>query len=191
MEVEYPETAYMIMMFLGKVGPEIVAPLDPIYETAKQGIMGLERNQKKIEKIDGKMKIIGATIIQMKFRKEIELKREYWTKSSNENLWRYKLFNNMDFMKNPKLYQYMVVPSHFDDKIKEWKLSVSNPFFISDDNDAIEKYILASNEGVDERAKSAATYTVEKMWGINWETKEVKEVEDDFMMDEIKKEEMN
>ena len=177
MKVPYPETGFMMMVFFGVEKSEYIAPLDIMYKTAKLGILALEQYQKMLEKESDGKKVIGVTIIQMKFRKEIELKREYWTNPVNEDPWRCKFASNLKFLDNPRLYQYMVLPRYFDEKLKEWKLAVANPFFITDDNDTIEKYILASDENVDERAKNAATYTVEKMWGMNWKTKEMKEVD--------------
>jgi len=190
MEVKYPETAYMIMMFLGKEKPEAIIPMVLIYETAKQGLLALERDQKRIEKKSGKKKIIGVIIVQMKLKKLIEMKREYWTNPVKNKFVEFKVFNDLDFLSNPKLFQYMVVPMFFDEKTKEWYLAVSNPFYISDDNRAIENYILTSDEAVDPRAKNAATYVVEKMWGMNWKTKTMKEV-NTGMVGEIPKEMIN
>ena len=190
MKVDYPETAFIIMMFLGKKKTELIVPLDLIYETAKKGILALERNQKRIEKFPGKRKIIGATIIQMKLKQLIELKPQYWANSIKNEFMRFKIFNNLDFLSDPKLYQYMVVPRSFDEKTKEWSIAVSNPFYLSDDNSAIVNYILSSDQAVDPRAKHAATYVVEKMWGMNWKTKEVQEV-DPEMISEVSKELIN
>ena len=190
MKVLYPETGFMIMMFLENEKSKVIIPFDTMYATAKQGILALEHYQKRIENFTGKRKITGVTIIQLKYGKEFDLKKEYWKGKHDKDLWRYKIKSNLDFLSKPRLYQYMVVPCNFDDKTKEWKLAVSNPFFITDDNDTMEKYILASNEYVDPRAKNAATYTVEKMWGMNWKTREIKEV-DTEMLDEVPREMIN
>lgn len=167
-------------MFLdgGKKEESLIIPYDMVYETAKQGIMALEISQKRIEKLPGKRKIVGASIIQMKLLKKIDLKKEYWSQPTNKEMWRYRLSRYNNFMKNPDLYQFLILPRGYNEKTKECRLAASVPFYISDDNEVIEKYMGLSNETVSERAKQVATYTVERMWGMNWETKVTREVED-------------
>ncbi|MCX6726356.1 MAG: hypothetical protein NTY75_00875 [Candidatus Shapirobacteria bacterium] len=181
MEPVFPETAFMVMMFVGrKKGIEIIVPMDLIYDTVKQAIMAVERNEKMLLK-KYKNKVFGLAVFEMKLRKRIELKKEYWGKGVHRGNDYFMKIN--EFMKNPGLYQYLVLPRSYDDKLKEWRNAVSLPFFISDDDTKMINYFKTSDEGVDERAKWAATYTTGKEFGINWETKAIKEVDNTPIID--------
>lgn len=68
MEPKFPETAFMAMMFLGRKSIEIIVSMDLIYDTVKQAIMAVERNEDLIIRKTGTT-IFGLVIYEIKLKK--------------------------------------------------------------------------------------------------------------------------
>ena len=177
MEPEWPETAYIAIMFIKTKKMQMVLPIDPIFATANQAKLGVERNEKLLKRKTG-ASIYGMVIMEMKLRKKIPLKKTYWQGEMQKRNNQREVMRFNEFMGNPKMYQFLILPRRYDDNLKEWVNCVARPFFISDDDTEIENFMMTSEDSVDEKATTAATYTQVRSWGMNWETKKIKEVED-------------
>ena len=166
----YPQWAYMAVAFIGDDnGAKALFPLDHIYESKREVVSVLKINDEYIKK--GNFKLFGALVYKIKLNRLIPHKKQYWENpvSDYKGQARTKMFLNM--VTDPKLFQLLVVPRRFDKDFKIWKLAVAIPFYKGEDNKLIETFMMTSKEQVDITSKHSATYTLEKVFRIDWNSK--------------------
>ena len=170
-EPDFPKEAYVsTVILLSKSGDKFLYPMTSLFTTLN--ILRLETNDFKKKLAKRKIKVHGVITIKIKFNKTYPLRKEHWTcpkDSLLDNNFRINQF--MEMAGNvPQLYQIIVLPSDYLTKTKEWKFVNWIPILVSLDNKKIDDLIRASDQGVDESAKSMGLYSVEKVRGFDLDT---------------------
>lgn len=161
------------MMFVSKKDTsKFILPMNSIYKTQNEAILSVKNYEQMIRKKSG-YKIIVLAIFQIGLKKLIKHKKNFWKNPTVDFNEYNKVRSYINFLKEPRLYQILVVPSFYDENYKQWSLSVAEFFYVSNNNELINKFMKASKEPVDERATNSATYVVDKLSIVNWTTNDI------------------
>lgn len=169
LEPEFPDEGFLALVLVAnKEEKKLLTPMKPLFGSTQEAINYVTDQEKYFKKIG--YKILGLILYGLKIKNKIPLVKDYWEKSVGKigEVEVARAF--MKFMKNPRLYQVLVVP-------RGAGFTVAYPFYVSDDTKVIEDFMYLSKEVVDMRAKSAMMYTIETSFGVNWEDKKLRENE--------------
>ncbi|MFA6518600.1 MAG: hypothetical protein WCV93_03015 [Candidatus Shapirobacteria bacterium] len=167
LEPEFPDEGFLaLVLVVNKEEKKLLTPMKPLFGSTQEAINYVTAQEKAIKKIG--YEILGTVLYGLKLKNKVPLIRDYWEKGEGKigEVEASRAF--MKFMKNPRLYQVLVVP-------REKGFVVAYPFYVSDDTKIVEDFMYLSKEVVDMRAKNAMMYTIETSFGVNWEDKKLRE----------------
>jgi len=177
LEPEFPQSGFLISVFFrdAENGMKFLYPMIPLFASIDQAVKYVERDEKRY--IKRRIFPYGAAVYKLVCQDRLPLKKEYWTKTTGEIGSYERMMAFLELSKHPLLYRVVVVPRYYDKKIKDFNYAVAHPFYVSSDNRPLEMYMLKSQMPVDEKAKSAAIYGIEEVFGWGWESKKLKKVD--------------
>lgn len=171
LEPEFPQYAFICTLIFNKED-KIRGPffLNQIYTNLKELGTEVKKIAGDLAKKPGWHVEENVLITEITYERQYPLKREYWVKpildynfeSRDQNLEAALLKSEMHFL--------LITPSLYLDKDKLWYLTAPIAFLKSATDETIEKFMLASNWPVEERAKHAAIYEFGKDLLYNWQT---------------------
>lgn len=174
---DFPKDGFIIILLLFNIEDNKVMgilPLSSIFthpDQVENTVMDLLQNGKNKELTV----LTNAILIPIKFHSLYPLERKYWENPTiHFDTWdRVKLF--IPVLEQPAFYHLLVTPSSIEKEqtILHATLPLTNP----DDTETIKKFMLTSDLPVDERANSAAIYSLGNSIKFNWQTKEVEKIE--------------
>lgn len=178
---DFPKKAFMVALFFSteKV-PLMTLPLsgvstsiDNVSRTVTDFLEGLKKN-----KYGSKAEIINmAILVPITFQKLVPLKKEFWHKHTNDPKFLDKITAFAPALSYPNLYKLLVLPSGYIENLNHWEFSAAFPFSVFSDDPEIEKFMFASKDVVEIKAKYAALYSFENPKKLNLKTGEVSEIE--------------
>ena len=170
-EVTYPQEAYIGYVTILK-GEDILLfyPLDPIFSTFEEYQYSVKQFTKQFSVTDLAVSDTGL-LMPITFMNHFPLKQDYWQKPtvaySTEQ--RVKLFGSAANLYD--MYKVLITPSILAGKRP--MLHAAIPFFLSATHPNMEAFMYTSDFPVDETAKNAGIYKMEKPFAINWVSGEV------------------
>lgn len=183
-EPVFPKDAFIIVAILFNTKEQNITgilPLSTVFtapEEVKVTLLDIVKNSK-----DQNFTLLTeCMLIPIKLHALHSLKKEYWANPSiHYDTWdRIKQF--LPVVNNPTLYHLLVTPSYIEEK-QNPILQAALPLLNPNDTELIEKFMLTTDLPVDERAKSAAIYSLGKPMRFNWETKEVNSAQEEDTKD--------
>lgn len=164
-DVSFPEEAFVGFVTIIK-GEDILMfyPLDAIFANFEEYKKAAQQFTKQFSIPDLAVSDTGL-LMPIVFTEKFPLKRDYWQEPTIEytTQQRVKLFAGAANVHT--LYKLLVTPSSTG---KRHALNAAAPFFTSATPAHIETFMYTSDFPVDETAKDAAIYTMDRPFGINW-----------------------
>jgi hypothetical protein len=172
LEPEFPERAIMVMAYIEDTKKHIFYPMDLVFKNKSEAVAQVKLIHENLSRKG--VSVDAAVLYELKLSQKINLTKECWegVNKEKDGYWRYKRYINM--MSQPGLYEILILPRKWDAKRKKWQLAVSIPFYRGGEVSFIEQFIGYSRDVVDIRAKSCATYTIEKSYRFSRENNELK-----------------
>ncbi|MFA6602417.1 MAG: hypothetical protein WCT01_01305 [Candidatus Shapirobacteria bacterium] len=175
LEPEYPQRVIMVMAYIEDSKKHIFYPMDLVYKNKSEAVAQVKLIHENLSRKG--VTVDAAVLYELKLSQKINLTQDCWEGENKEKngYWRYKRYITM--MGQPGLYEILILPRNWDAKRKIWQLAVSIPFYRGGEIGFIEQFIKYSRDVVDIRAKSCATYTLEKSYRFSREDNELKQAE--------------
>lgn len=171
LEPEFPKEAVLLSLFILEEQPLSIITLQGLFDSP---VAAGEEAQNQIAHLHTLAVEIpeDCMLTSIQFEKLVPLKEAYWQAPSiSLDIWK----RNQSFAKmavNPMLYQVLVVATFIDES--EQELAAVLPMLNADEK-TIENFMMMSDQVVDQKAKYAALYTVQKVMRFNWQTYEISE----------------
>lgn len=163
--VSFPEEAYVGYVTILKNEQILMFyPLDQIFASFDEYQKAAKKFTKEFSIQDLAVSDTGL-LMPIVFTEKFPLKREYWQEPtiSYTTQQRVKLFAGAANVH--MLYKLLVTPSSL---VKRPALNAAATFYTSATPAHIETFMYTSDFPVDETAKHAALYTMDRPFGINW-----------------------
>ncbi len=169
-DVTFPTEAYMGYVTILK-GEEILLfyPLDSIFTSFEEYQVSVKQFAQQFS-VDGLAVSDTGLLAPITFQKRFPLKEEYWQKPTTEYTTeqRVRLFGSAANLH--QMYKVLITPSI---TAKKARLHAAIPFFISATDTDVAQFMYTADFPVDESAKDAAIYMLDKPVPLNWVTGEV------------------
>jgi hypothetical protein len=117
-----------------------------------------------------------AVLYPLTFLNTYPLKPEHWAKPAIDLDTFQRMMVFVPALKDPQLYRLLALPATYRPQFG-WELQAAMPFPYSDDNSAVEAFLMASTFPTEQKAKSAGLYRMAAPYNFNWRTGEVSEIE--------------
>ena len=175
-DVNFPKIAWIGVLFVSSKeeddGKRLIL-LKRLARSKKEEIEYLKIKNKEFGKILKDEYIYGATIVKIKLNRLLENKKDCWTKvNKNEMIvpsFRDELYNAINMLSIPKLYEILVVASSYDKK-KNWDVGVASVLTKGKGKKELDDYMAKLSVYVNRRAKQSALYEVTGRIGLSFET---------------------
>lgn len=181
---DFPREAFIVgVFFITKSTPLMITPLHVVssdLEVIPKSVEDFKCSIQKSQNKDAKeiLEIFNTVmLIPITLQKLYPLKKEFWTKSKKEGDFQERIYAFVPALAHLNLYKLLVTPFNYIKKLNHWEFSALYPFSVFSDDSEIEKYMYASKEIVEIKAKYAAIYSFGIPKRLNLETGEVTEVE--------------
>ncbi len=178
-EPEFPSEAYAALLFVSAVeeeGVRFLYPMVSVYPSLAMLRSKVVQFKKSIDK-ENKLTVYGAVAIKINFKRNFPLRKEYWTNPESQTIEAdYSRAKYLEMMGGtPQLYSILVVPRNYDGTTKKYSFTPWLPVLLTSSDETIDDLIKASDQPVDESAKSMGIYSVEFAKGIDLDTGELVE----------------
>ena len=173
----FPKSAFMIMLSISKKSNPyktiLFYPSKEIFPAINDALENVVYDKKAFIKVDDLYFQDVALLIPLTFESLYPLRREFWDDEIHDFTFTDRVAAFIKASVSPDLNQVLVTPGLFG---KKWRFSAAVPFLPTADNKTLEQFMLHSNWPVDERAKYAGIYKMEKSVYINLKTRQIKPI---------------
>lgn len=122
----------------------------------------------------GEMSVADTcTLVPVTFHSLFPLRKEYWSDPTQHYDAQDRIKLLISAISHFAMYKLLVTP-YIENNIRS--VAAAIPFFLSEGNKLIEKFMLTSDWPVDEQAKNAAFYLFDKPKSFNLKTKEIADI---------------
>lgn len=171
-EPYFPQQAFIVYLFYGEEERLLLFPVSQVFpeiEIIQEPVLEVVEYFKKKE-----IHVPEHCIIMpIKFLKKVPLKRKYWRGHHEEYTEEERFHLFLQLLDKPELHELLVTPGEYIEELDFFKLNAALPLKSSSPDSMIESFMQHSDYVVDERAKSAAVYTVDQPMRYNWITKKI------------------
>lgn len=188
LEPVFPKEAYILFLFVLHKDQAIgLVPLDGIYETVEEAADATHDVLQQLGETEHITVPEECLLVPITLHSLFPMKRGYWSKPtlSYDQQLRVKAFSNVADC--PSLYNLLVTPYLYDEMNDIWHLNATIPLVGDEHTNIIERFMKNSDQIVEPRAKYSAVYSLGDKLQFNWQTKEVKSIDqcDDELLGNI------
>lgn len=167
LDPDFPETCYTVIYTLQLHKDIDIIPMFQVF-------YNLDEISKTLAEAEDTFKengvLLSETCMVYRITKNrlYPLKKEYWKGEHMPYTAEGRVPEFKKLMEHPEMFEILVTPSRYLDKEKEWGFTAALPMKAGTTDKVIEQFMFASDTVVEERAKSAAIYTVVKPMKYFW-----------------------
>lgn len=182
----FPKKAFFFCLFLKGDNASTFLPAFPIIDnrddiaTTIMEFVDYLRDEKDIEVMS------ESIIIPIEYNKSFALKREFWEGNHEQFALESRFYEFLGLLDHPELHKLLVLPSLLEEG-NNFMLEAALPLKYNVSRKEITNFMQHSDYVVDERASSAAIYTIGKLFRYNWETKSFSEIKEKRIFQEARR----
>jgi hypothetical protein len=169
---KYPISGYVVMLMVTtSQNNTVMYPLYQIYTSLDEVVVDIEEYKKILTEGESVSQVSDICFLfPLTFDRRYSLTREFWMNPDIAYTPSHRISAFMQVISKPELFSLLVTPSKQN---RRWRFMAALPLFTNQDDASVRQFMLHSDWPVDESAKYAAVYRIEKMQVYNWVEKAI------------------